>query len=171
MIFYFVKKNNTVWLERQNKIALQKNNTKRYDLKRGDTKMNMNVGDRIRKARKGKMTQAELANLIGVHEITVRRWELGERSPDVNDLQKISNVLDIPASELLGEDAAVDNPVEKISSVLPLSKVKKSPSSDTGYTLVYERNGERMELPPTEESYAIFRDLAATMARRDVATA
>ena len=34
--------------------------------------------------------------------------------------------------------------------------------------LVYERNGERMELPPTEESYAIFKEIARMIAGREI---
>ena len=63
--------------------------------------MKMNLGDKIRIARKGKMTQAELADLIGVHETTIRRWELGDRIPDVGMLQKISEVLQVPFSEFI----------------------------------------------------------------------
>lgn len=65
--------------------------------------MEMTLGERIRKARKGKgkMTQAELAERIGVHEMTVRRWEAGERTPDVDSLQKISGVLGVSVSDLL----------------------------------------------------------------------
>ena len=66
--------------------------------------MEMTLGERIRKARKGKMTQAELAELIGVHEITIRRWELGERLPDTDSLKKISQVLGVSVSELMGEE-------------------------------------------------------------------
>ena len=42
--------------------------------------MEMTLGEKIRKARKRKMTQAELAEAVGVHETTIRRWESGERS-------------------------------------------------------------------------------------------
>ena len=35
--------------------------------------MEMSLGERIRKARKGNMTQAELAERVGVHEGTIRR--------------------------------------------------------------------------------------------------
>ncbi len=42
----------------------------------------MTLGERIRTARKEKYTQEELAEMIGVHVNTLRRWERGERSPD-----------------------------------------------------------------------------------------
>ena len=38
--------------------------------------MDMTLGDRIRKLRKqAKLTQSELADVIGIHEITIRRCE------------------------------------------------------------------------------------------------
>ncbi len=40
----------------------------------------MTFGDRIRFIR-GKLRQDELANLLGVHRNTVRRWESNERIP------------------------------------------------------------------------------------------
>ena len=122
--------------------------------------MDMTLGERIRKARKGKMTQAELGEAIGVHEVTVRRWELGERVPDAADLQRIASVLGVSASELLGE--LENEPSEN------LINGKDSLFKKTANALVYERNGERMELPPTEQSYAIFRELALKMATREI---
>ena len=79
--------------------------------------MEMTLGERIRKARRGrgKMTQAELAERIGVHEMTVRRWESGERMPDAEAIQKISQVLGVPISELLTETAEVSSSESKES--------------------------------------------------------
>ena len=73
--------------------------------------MEMTLGEKIRNARKRKMTQVELANEIGVHEMTIRRWESGKRFPDVEDLRKISEVLNVPLNELIGVE-------ENMSSVL-----------------------------------------------------
>ena len=78
--------------------------------------MNMTLGEKIRKARKGKMTQAELAEAIGVHEMTIRRWELGERRPDVGALQKISNVLSVPVIELIDDPSNIEQ--TKKSSII-----------------------------------------------------
>lgn len=117
--------------------------------------MEMTVGERIRKMRKGKMTQAELAYAIGVHEITIRRWELGERTPDIEDLQKIANVFEIPVGELLGE--------------IEIEPSKDSSFRKTANLLVYERNGERLELPATQESYEIFREIARRISERGTA--
>lgn len=63
--------------------------------------MEMTLGEKIRKARKGKMTQAELAHEIGVHEMTIRRWESGIRSPRMEEINAIAEKLNIPVEELL----------------------------------------------------------------------
>ena len=90
--------------------------------------MNMTLGEKIRKARKGKMTQAELAEAIGVHEMTIRRWELGERSPNVGALQKIANVLSIPLIELTD-----DAPPETPQVSLPINNIEKEDNVDIAY--------------------------------------
>ena len=86
--------------------------------------MQMTLGEKIRKARKGKMTQAELAEAIGVHEMTIRRWELGERSPNIGALQKIANVLSIPLIELT-DDTPQEQPLkqllENLTKSLPIN--------------------------------------------------
>ena len=66
--------------------------------------MEMTLGERIRKARKGKMTQAELAHAIGVHEMTIRRWESGLRSPRMEEINAIADKLGIPVDELIGKN-------------------------------------------------------------------
>ena len=67
----------------------------------------MTVGERMRTARKNRFTQAKLAEAIGVHEMTVRRWESGPRVPNADDLKKLAAVLDTSLAYLLGE---VDDP-------------------------------------------------------------
>ena len=124
----------------------------------------MSVGTQIMYNRKlKKLTQEDLGDLLGVSYMTIRRWETGKSSPDISELQKISQVLGVPINELLGNDTSSSavSPAQDKSNVASLR--------NTGYSLVYERNGERMELPPTAESYAIFRDIALRMS--GVATA
>ena len=63
---------------------------------------NQNFGNRLRELRqKSGITQAELAEQIGVHEITIRRWELSERTPRVEDIQKICKALNVSEADLL----------------------------------------------------------------------
>ena len=68
----------------------------------------MGIGGRIKALRKGKFNQAELAELVGVHETTLRRWEQErDRGPDLDALKRIAEVLDTSVAYLTGE---TDNP-------------------------------------------------------------
>jgi len=51
------------------------------------------------------LSQAELAARIGVHTITVTRWELGTRQIDAEQVAKIARVTGIPPA-LLRPDLA-----------------------------------------------------------------
>lgn len=64
----------------------------------------MHVGDRIKLMREAKgLSQAELAEKIGIHEVTLGRWERNERSAKLEKISKIALVLGTTASYLLGE--------------------------------------------------------------------
>ena len=53
--------------------------------------------EKITKARlRQNLTQRELANLIGVSHLTIFRWENGDRTPNVNRLADLANVLGEP---------------------------------------------------------------------------
>ena len=60
-------------------------------------------GQRLRRLRKKHgFTQAELAFQIGVHEITIRRWESGERPlENIKDIKKLASILQVSEDELL----------------------------------------------------------------------
>jgi transcriptional regulator with XRE-family HTH domain len=51
-----------------------------------------------------KMTQEELAQKIRVGTSTIEKYENGEQIPSTQTILKLSTVLDIPASELLGHE-------------------------------------------------------------------
>lgn len=48
-----------------------------------------------------KMTQIELAEMLGVHELTLRRWESGLREPRATKIKKLCEVLKVSEAELL----------------------------------------------------------------------
>lgn len=50
------------------------------------------------------MSQTELAQRLGVHRQSVRRWENGDTSPDVETLQRIAAILKVPISTLINDD-------------------------------------------------------------------
>ena len=49
------------------------------------------------------MTQAELAILLGVTEMTVSNYERGEREPSIEMLKRMSDVFGVPVDELIAD--------------------------------------------------------------------
>ena len=58
---------------------------------------------RLREIRNGKMTQKELAERLNVSQNTVSRWESGERTIDVDNLNKISELFNVSTDYILGK--------------------------------------------------------------------
>ena len=69
------------------------------------------------------MTQEELAEKIGCHENTIRRWELGQREPKISDIQKLCEALGCSESELLNGSGEQEFEVKIIMGVKNLTNV------------------------------------------------
>ena len=60
------------------------------------------IGKSIKTHRKrAGLTQQKLSGQLGVHEITIRRWETGVREPRSSDIKALCEVLQVTESELL----------------------------------------------------------------------
>ena len=60
------------------------------------------IGSRIHDARRAhNWTQQDFAEILGVHHITVSRWEHGQ-TPGIEMLRKIGVVLKMTVGELIG---------------------------------------------------------------------
>lgn len=70
-----------------------------------------NIGKFIQELRKEKgLTQKELAEIIGVSDKTISKWENGNSSPDTSMLLSLSEALDATVNELLsGEKILPEN--------------------------------------------------------------
>lgn len=62
----------------------------------------MSVGEKIKIIRKEKgLTQAQLAALVGVAQITIRQYESGAREPSISQLQNIARKLSVSISSFM----------------------------------------------------------------------
>ena len=62
----------------------------------------MNMAEKIRNCRrKMDLTQPELADLVGVSPMTVRRWEWNERTPNASIIPKLAEVLNTSIEYLI----------------------------------------------------------------------
>lgn len=68
--------------------------------------------ENLKKARIQKgITQKELAEKIGVAKSTYSLYESGNREPNVQNIKKIADILDVSADELLGTSDSVDTEI------------------------------------------------------------
>ena len=86
-------------------------------------------GDMLRKARREmRMTQSELADEIGVHRITMARWESGTSEPTSEQIDQIAFACRTPRVYFLGEAAEALSPESQDWLMDPW--LKKSPLED-----------------------------------------
>ena len=68
------------------------------------------TGAIIKRLREEKnMTQAELAELIGVSDKTISKWETGRGLPDITLIEPIANTMNISTIELLSGNNIINN--------------------------------------------------------------
>jgi len=105
----------------------------------------MSISGNIRILRKkAGLTQIELADAMTISIATLRRWEAGETTPTGTKITELAKILGVAPEEIITSE--------------PETKLKTPAAANNG-TLVFEHGGTRIELPPTEEGYKIFREL------------
>ena len=81
--------------------------------------------DKLKDSRKSKgIMQKTLAEMLNVKPSTVSMWESGKRTPDVLTLKRISDALDVPFADLLG-DKFVDEHFDESIGDENLRKIRK----------------------------------------------
>lgn len=102
----------------------------------------MGIGTRIKGLRRrAGLTQPELAEKIGVHETTIRRWEQEkDRGPDGKAVTMLAEVLNTTPEYLLTETPNVNN---------------MSDDTEAGH-LVFKNGGLLVDLPDTPENKNLY---------------
>ena len=107
--------------------------------------------------KKAGFTQIELAEKLGVSIATLRRWESGETAPTGTRIIELANLLGVAPDEIIKESENYQ--MNKAAVFFPHHE-------SSGGMLVYEGEGTRIELPPTEKGYEIFQQLIANLMNR-----
>lgn len=81
----------------------------------------MTLPERLKELRKEKhMTQAQLANVLGVAKGTVAMWEMGKRNPSLETLEQMSAVFDRTVSYIMGTSDDPSSPELSESTIQQL---------------------------------------------------
>lgn len=74
-------------------------------MKEVEDMVDMDIGKAIARYRKQKpLTQAELAELLDVHQTQIARWETGRSEPRKDYIEKICEALEITADQLFASE-------------------------------------------------------------------
>lgn len=88
--------------------------------------MYMHPGRRIQHARRlVSLRASDLAELVDVHEVTVKRWECGQREVSPFYLRKVAEACNTTVSYLLGEEG-YDEPFRVFTGQIPYRHTSKS---------------------------------------------
>ena len=69
------------------------------------TKSNMSIGEKIKKYRKEKgLTQRELADKLNIATNSLSRYEIGERRPPIDMIEKIAEILNVTPIQLMYDE-------------------------------------------------------------------
>ena len=67
--------------------------------------INMSFGENLKKLRKrANFSQTELAKLLDINQYNISFWEIGRSEPNIEQLIKLSEILNVPTDYLLGKD-------------------------------------------------------------------
>lgn len=110
------------------------------------------ISERIKDARKScGISQTRLAELLGLSDMTIRRWEAGKVSPRINEIEQIAKVLQTSEEYLIGICDTATLTLYK----MPIPDNKNTPytekSKNQGMLVYTNAEGERFEAPPTDE--------------------
>ncbi len=87
--------------------------------------MKYEIGNRIRQYReKKKLTQKQLADLIGVSNSRISNWEKGINRPDADIIADICRALDVSPSVLLDVRLSTDELNDKERKIIKAYRVK-----------------------------------------------
>ena len=116
----------------------------------------MGISTNIRILRKrAKLTQIELAEKLGISIATLRRWEAGETAPNGTRIIELANLLGISPDDIVSE---TEPAVQPGRALITLPADERSIGM-----LVFEGEGTRIELPPTDKGYELFRKLVENL--------
>ena len=145
----------------------------------------MNIGERIKSLRKQKgLTQKELAKLSSISEISIRKYESGDRQPKQKAIYHLAKALDVNEGWLMGfdvpmnreEDAFLAKQSEELTSFIRyLEAIKylirfekdlrddKKPNDGDNETFIVTISKDNITVEFTEDEFKEFQDVIKSL--------
>ena len=94
------------------------------------------------------ITQIELAEKLNISIATLRRWEAGETAPNGTRIKELAEVFNVMPEDIVTESTNEKN-----------SEGYSGRAEKNNGMLIFEGDGTKIELPPTEKGYELFNKL------------
>lgn len=78
---------------------------------------------------KRKISQAKVAELVGVNQSTITRWETNEISPSIDNVETVADAFNVPLPDLLIKDLSKDDIIDREFNVM-YKKYNELPKND-----------------------------------------
>lgn len=114
------------------------------------------VGERIKYFRKErKMTQEQLAELTGIHPVSIRKYETNKMQPQIEQIERIASTLQVNANAIIGYNGAptrVDTVGDLMGLLMTLYRAR--------VLLIVGKRNEDFEIEPDSAKITINPSLA-----------
>lgn len=129
----------------------------------------MKIGKRIKEIRQiRKLSQDDLGKLIGVSKQAISMYERGERSPDIDTLTKIAEVLNVDINTIIGKKSSIIKipvlgkvaagiPIEAITDILDYEELSPDMVRDGSEYFALQLKGDSMEPRMSDGDVVIVR--------------
>ena len=119
---------------------------------RGETRIRM--GKIIKEARlKMDLTQSELGKMLGKSNNVITNWEKGTNSPDVDNIERLCAILDIPVDYIFQTKQKEKSPSMELSEDEQYLVESYRKLSQNDQLRAIERIDTMLELSATKEEY------------------
>ena len=109
----------------------------------------MDINERIKRARKlSVLSQSQLAKSMGLSLMTIRRWETGEVSPRINEIQKLAQILNTSVEYLIGisNNPYLSETERDLFAALELAKKIKNDDIDLKEPITAGISGDKIKI-------------------------
>lgn len=92
------------------------------------------IGERIKDLRlKSKLTQKELSKITGISEISIRKYESGDRTPKIDAIEKLALALNVQIDYIIGrsefekfDSSIINNDLKSLIAIIESSNPEHS---------------------------------------------
>ena len=122
--------------------------------------IDMNIGTRIMNLRREKrLTQVDLAELLDISYMTVRRWETGKSTPTLGQIERMTEIFNVPAQYLIGLRDDTQTQTDTLKDTHAVNTPLTAGTSSKNIVIRDTNTHQEIEIPNDAEGHKLFMQL------------